>query len=250
VGVADQESRVGLLLAVGAFEERLTDDILVFLEDLELAISFGFADVNVLGEVVILLGSHLAARTIEGDAGLKCGHDLGWLEGTGLFYSGLPEIHTIIGENHRRAGHPAFLDDSWNSGLGKPGLEVGYELFVGWALDGLEVSPATKLADQLAGWETAELVFGDGEADDRAGLGVQTSGGVFLEEWNVGVAIEGADDAGITGSGELLDFSNDLLIVGVAEWGVLTGGDDLAAGILGETTADVFEWHALAEEIL
>jgi hypothetical protein len=40
-------------LFVSAFEEWLANDVFVFLEDLELSISACFADVNILGKVVI-----------------------------------------------------------------------------------------------------------------------------------------------------------------------------------------------------
>ncbi len=54
-----------LLSLVGAFEERLADNILEFLENLELAICFGFTDKDVFGEVVILLRSHFATWSVE-----------------------------------------------------------------------------------------------------------------------------------------------------------------------------------------
>ena len=49
----------------GALEEGLAYDVLVFLEDLELAVGLGLADVDVLGEVVVLLGGDLAAGAVE-----------------------------------------------------------------------------------------------------------------------------------------------------------------------------------------
>jgi hypothetical protein len=117
-------------------------------------------------------------------------------------------------------------------------------------LDRLEVGPAAELADELAGGQAAEFILGNREADDRAGLRIKAGGGVFLEEGNIGVAVEGVDDTGVAAGGELLDLGDDLLVVGVAEGGVFAGGDDLAIGILGETTADVLKRHSLAEEIL
>ena len=62
------ETNEGRNLLVGALEEWLADDALVFLEDLELDVGLGFTNVDVLGKVAVLLGGHLAARTVEGEA--------------------------------------------------------------------------------------------------------------------------------------------------------------------------------------
>lgn len=51
-----------------ALEEWLADHVLEFLENFELPIGLGLTNENILGEVVVLLGSDRAARTIEGNA--------------------------------------------------------------------------------------------------------------------------------------------------------------------------------------
>src|SRR5690606_16803450 len=127
--------------------------------------------------------------------------------------------------------------------------KVRGELFVGRTFDGLEVSPASELTHQLLCRKAAELILGDRETDHRTGLGRETGGGIFLEEWHVGVSIESAHHTGFSTCGELFDFSHDLLVVGVPEWSVFTGGDDLAAVILLETTTDVFDRDSFAEKI-
>jgi hypothetical protein len=52
-------------LFVSPFQERFTDNVFELLKDLELAISLGLANEDVLGEVMILLRSHFSTRTIE-----------------------------------------------------------------------------------------------------------------------------------------------------------------------------------------
>src|SRR5690606_5965075 len=101
-----------------------------------------------------------------------------------------PEVNTIVAEDHRRAGDAVFLHDARHGGGLEPGFEVLNELLVRIALDGLEVRPATELANELFGRKATELVLGDRERDHRRDIGGETGGGVFLEERYVGVAVE------------------------------------------------------------
>src|SRR3954464_15908887 len=76
---------------------------------------------------------------------------------------------------------------------------------------------APKMPDQILGRQAAELVLRQTERNHRAVLRSQSGIGEFLEEGNVGVAVQRADIAGRAASREFFDLRNDGLIVRVPE---------------------------------
>ena len=123
------------------------------------------------------------------------------IEAAGFLNGLLPEMDTHAGEVHRTAGHATLGLDAGDGEVNAgdfrglhPGKEVFGELGVLRRLDGHEVGPAAEVADQSLGRQAAELIFRDGEGDDRAVLGGEAGVGELLEERHIGVAVERADD--------------------------------------------------------
>ena len=201
--------------------------------------------------MVILGEGHFTTRASEADlAGFEDLTDLVHVKGLGFLDGGFPQVDADVREHHGRTGDATFLLDAGDIGGLQPGHEVPDELFVRRRSDGLEVGPAPELAHELVGGEAAEFIFGDGEGDDRAVFGGEAGGGVFLEERDVGVAVERRDHAGVTAGGKLLDLSNDLLVISMAERSVFPGADNLPGLVLAQTATDVFDRHAFAQQIL
>ena len=105
------------LLGECAFEERLTIDVFLGLDDVELTIIKGFSDVNSFGEVVVFLACYLAVGTYKADAGFKCLHDLYRIKALGFFNSGFPKVNTIVRKGHWGTCYTLVLDDAGNRGL-------------------------------------------------------------------------------------------------------------------------------------
>src|SRR5687767_8759130 len=127
-------------------QPRLAINVGEGLQDLELTIGLGFADVDVLRQMHVLLRGDLATGAIEGETGLERGADLIHFERTGLLDRSLPQVHAVIAQHHGRAGDAAFLDETGRRAFGEPSLEIGDKLLVGRGVDRLEVGPATELA--------------------------------------------------------------------------------------------------------
>src|SRR3982750_2111243 len=78
-------------------EEGFAVDLSEGLKNLELSIGLGFADVNVLGAMMILVHRDFAAGTGEADrAGFKDFANLIHVEGAGFFSGHLPEINAVV----------------------------------------------------------------------------------------------------------------------------------------------------------
>ena len=60
----------------------------------------------------------------------------------------------------------------------------------------------------------------------------QSGSGIFLKEGNVSISVKGIDHASITAGSELLDFANDLLVIGVTKGRILAGTNNVARIVL------------------
>lgn len=65
---------------IGSFQEGLAIDVFLFFENFELSVGASFSDIDVFGEVMILLGRNFPPGTVERNSTLERFHDFGWLE--------------------------------------------------------------------------------------------------------------------------------------------------------------------------
>ena len=122
----------GRKLFVETFQdERLTGNVLEFLENFELAVRAGFADVNIVHRVMVRLHRGHATRAVEADrAGFQRRANFIHIKRAGILNAGLPEKHTVIGK-HQRANHRAFFLHHARIAFGlEPGIPVLQESFV------------------------------------------------------------------------------------------------------------------------
>ncbi|QTK80686.1 hypothetical protein AT6N2_C3200 [Agrobacterium tumefaciens] len=180
------------------------------LYDLKLAVSLDFTDQHRLGDVVVRHDGGITTRKVRHGNADDAVQNLVRIGRAGGFDGLYPGVEADIGGFHRVVGHALVV-----LGEGMPGLD---ELGIDGRIDGLEVVPGGKVANQRRGIETGKLFFTHGEGDDRNIFGLDALVGQFLVEGHVGVTIDGGNHGGLlAGRTEFLDVGHDRLPVGVTE---------------------------------
>src|SRR5690606_38296741 len=137
--------------------------------------------IDVLGQVVIFLGSDRTSRAVKADTFSESGSYLVHIKGTCFFNCFLPEVYTIVGKNHRATGYATFTLKTVHIGSLQPFLEFADKFLIRRCVERHEVSPATEVTYKVLGWQTAELIFRKTEGNDRTIFSSQTRSGKLLE---------------------------------------------------------------------
>ena len=173
--------------------------------------------------LVVAINLDRAFRCIKGD-GASSSANLVDIKAACLLDGCFPEINGIVSGFNR-----VIRDAVFTVRL----LVGGDELLIGRRLRRLVVIPRNEIALDVLCTDALDLLFGNRERHDRAGLRRHTGIFQLLEERHVGVTVQGIDDdIGMSG----LDLADDRRVIGVSHRRVLFA-DDLTA-LRGELCLD------------